>query len=293
MRRGPIAASILTFVLLVLAAPASAQEGHEDDQVVLTGEVSIDEGRTVDSVVIFDGPATIDGVVEGSVVAFNGDVSVSGSVEEDVIVFNGVVTVRSGAEISGDLITRQRAVVEEDATVRGEIRRRVWDIAREPFPFLARLAVWVAVSASMLLLGLLLVLLFPRMMDATVLAWATGMGGSIGWGLLLLVGLPLLGILFLITIVGIPLGVGLLLALALLYAIGYVVAGWILGRQLIKPPAARALAVLVGILLLRLIALVPVLGGIVGTLAAAFGLGAVLVASWRAGRVVPEEAGRV
>lgn len=292
MRRGPIAASILTFVLLVLAAPASAQEGHEDDQVVLTGEVSIEEGRTVDSVVIFNGPATIDGVVQGSVVAFNGDVTVSGSVEGDVVVFNGTATVGSGAEIAGDLHTREPAVVEEGAVVGGEIRQRAWDFERGPFPFFARLAVWVAVTASMLALGLLLVLLFPRAMDATDLAWRTGMGGAIGWGLLLLVGLPILGVLFAITIVGIPLGVGLLLALALVYSVGYAVAGWILGRQLIKPPAARALAVLVGILLLRLVALIPVVSGIVGALAAAFGLGAVLVASWRAGRVVPEEASR-
>ena len=293
MRRAQVAASMFALAFLFPAAPASAQEAQEDHQVVLTGEVNIEEGRTVDSVVIFDGPATVEGVVEGSVVAFNGDVTISGSVGNDVVVFNGAVTVRSGAEISGDLLTREAAVVEDGAVVRGEIRRRVWDLAREPFPFLARLAVWVAVSASMLLLGLLLVLLFPRLMDATVLAWATGMGGSIGWGLILLVGLPLLGILFLITIVGIPLGVGLLLALALLYATGYVVGGWILGRQLIKPPGARALAVLVGILLLRLIALIPVLGGLVGTLATVLGLGAIAVASWRAGRLVPEEGARV
>lgn len=292
MRRGPVVGFLLTLAFLLLAAPASAQESHENDQVVLTGEISIEEGRTVDSVVIFNGPATIAGVVDGPVVAFNGDVEISGTVEEDVVVFNGAVTVRSGAEIGGDLNTREAPVIEDGATVRGEIRRRAFDFDRGPFPFFARVAVWVAVSASMLALGLLLVLLFPRAMDAIALAWQTGMGGSIGWGLLLLVGLPILGVLFAITIVGIPLGVGLLLALALLYATGYAVAGWILGRQLIKPPTARALAVLVGILLLRLIALIPVVGGIVGALAAAFGMGAIAVASWRAGRVVAVTEGR-
>ena len=40
-------------------------------------------------------------------------------------------------------------------------------------------------------------------------------------------GLPLLAILALVTLVGIPLGLGLLAALGLLYAIGYSASAWI------------------------------------------------------------------
>lgn len=283
MRRAP-AAALLALVFLIPVAPAFAQDAHENDQVVLTGEVTIEEGRTVDSVVIFNGPATIDGTVRGSLVAFNGEVTISGTVEDEVVVFNGPVTVGAGAEIGGDLVTREPADVDEAAVVGGEIRQRAFDPTRGPFPFFARLAVWVAVTVSLLALGLLLALLFPRAVDAVDLGWRTGMGGAIGWGLLLLVGLPILGVLFAITIVGVPLGVGLLLALALIYATGYVSAGWILGRMVIKPPTSAVLAALVGILILRLVGLIPVVGGIVGALAAAFGLGAIAVAAWRAGR---------
>ncbi|HEX6263601.1 MAG TPA: polymer-forming cytoskeletal protein [Actinomycetota bacterium] len=291
MRRAATIAAVLPVALLLLAAPTSAQEEHGDDQVVLTGEITIEEGRTVDGVVILNGPATIDGTVRGSVVAFNGEVTISGLVEDDVIVFNGPTTVRSGAEIGGDLITREAAVVEEGATVRGAVRGRPFDLTRGPFPFFARVAVWAALTVSLLVLGLLLVLLFPRAPDAVDLAWRTAMGGAIGLGLLLLIGLPIVGVLIAITIVGVPLGVALLLALALIYAIGYVSAGWVLGRMLIKPPTTALLAALVGILVLRLVALVPALGGIVGTLASAFGLGAIAVAAWRAGRDRPTTEG--
>lgn len=291
MRRALAVLAAPAFALLVALPPAAAQE-QESDQVVLTGEVTIEEGRTVDSVFIFNGPAEIEGAVRGQVVAFNGDVVISGSVGEDVVSLNGTVTVRSGAEVSGDLITREPADVEEGATVRGRTRR-AFDPTEGPFPFFARLAVWIAVTVSLLVLGLLLGLLFPRGMDAADLAWRTAMGGSIGWGLILLIGLPIVGVLIAITIVGVPLGVGLLLALALIYATGYVTGAWILGRMLIKPPTAGVLAVIVGVLILRLVALVPILGGIVGTLAAAFGLGAIAVAAWRAGRARPATEGGV
>jgi tetracycline repressor-like protein len=45
--------------------------------------------------------------------------------------------------------------------------------------------------------------------------------GSIGLGLLLCFGLPVLAMLALVTVVGIPLGIGLLAALLLIYALGY------------------------------------------------------------------------
>jgi hypothetical protein len=40
-------------------------------------------------------------------------------VRDDVVVFNGRVLIRSGAEISGDVSSRQSPQIEDGATVRG------------------------------------------------------------------------------------------------------------------------------------------------------------------------------
>ena len=64
----------------------------------------------------------------------------------------------------------------------------------------------------------------PRISEA---AW-TGIGPSIGWGLLAFFGLPILGI-ALVTLVGIPLGLGVLAMLGLIYALGYAATAWIVG----------------------------------------------------------------
>ena len=95
-------------------------------------------------------------------------------------------------------------------------------------------------------------------------------------------GLPIVAILALVTLVGIPLGLGLLAALGLVYALGYGAAAWILSRSLLREPAAWIVAFLVGWAILRVVALVPILGGLVRFAAVVFGLGALVVAIWRA-----------
>jgi cytoskeletal protein CcmA (bactofilin family) len=274
-----------SLVLLAVPSPAVAQEPADtNDLVVMTGRAEVREGETFDNVVIFDGPVTVEGTVRQAVVAFNGSVDVSGTVEEDVVAFNGPITIRSGATVGGDVVGRTAPVVEEGATVEGEIRRNPFDLFRDPFPFVARFLAWVAVTVSMLILGLLLLLLAPRGADAVADAWRTGTGASIGWGLIFLIGLPIAAVLLLITLVGIPLGFGVLFALGLIYAIGYVAGAWVLGRLLLKPPRSRMVAFLAGLGILRLVALVPILAGVVGFVATVVGLGALMVAAWRAGR---------
>jgi hypothetical protein len=96
-----------------------------------------------------------------------------------------------------------------------------------------------------------------------------------------ILGLPILAIIALVTVVGIPLGIGLLAALLLIYALGYSAAAWILGRSILRGPGSWILAFLVGWAILRVVALVPILGGLVWFAAVVFGLGALAVAIWR------------
>jgi hypothetical protein len=270
---------------LVLGTPASAlaQEDRGDEFVVLSGTAVVGEDETIGDVVVFHGDAVVDGTVDGGVVVFNGDVTVSGTVAEDVVSFNGLVTIRSGAEVRGDLVARRTPVIEEGATVLGETRA-TGELFRQPLPFFGWIAGWLAVSVSVLLLGLLILWLAPRGADAVTNVWTTATGPSVGWGLILLVGLPLLAILLVITLVGIPFGIGLGLALFMVYSIGYTFGVLVVGRWVVKPPRSRMAAFLTGLVILRLLALIPFVAGLVGAAAAVIGLGAVAVAVWRARR---------
>lgn len=73
-----------------------------------------------------------------------------------------------------------------------------------------------------------------------------------------------------------------LAALALIYTLGYTATAWIIGRRILGTPTAWVLAFLLGWGILRVLALIPAVGGLIWFAAVVFGLGALTVTIWRA-----------
>jgi hypothetical protein len=282
VRRSMIVGVLLT-LMLGLAAPAWAQDAQTSEAfVVLSGRADVPQGQQVGDLVVFHGSATVAGTVDGSLTAVDAPVTISGRVNGDVVAFNGRVELQSGANVTGDVVSQSAPVVASGATIGGATKRLETNTNWEGFGWAGKLAWWLAVSISTLMVGLVLVWLVGRGAGRILEAGRTRIGPSIGLGLGLFFGLPLLAILALVTVVGIPLGLGLLAALLLIYALGYSAAAWILGRSIIHEPTAWVLAFLAGWAILRVVALIPILGGLVWFAAVAFGLGALAVAIWRA-----------
>jgi hypothetical protein len=281
MRKSMIVAVFLALMLGV-AAPAWAQDGQATEAfVVLSGRADVPEGQQVGDLVVFHGSATVDGTVNGSLTAFDAPVTISGRVNGDVVVFNGRVELRSGANVTGDVVSQQAPVVASGATIGGSTKRLQTRTNWEGFGWVGRLGWWLAVSVSTLVVGLVLLWLVGRGAARILEAGRTRIGPSIGLGLLLFFGLPILAIIALLTVVGIPLGLGLLAALLLIYALGYSAAAWILGRSIVRGLTSWVVAFLAGWAILRIVALVPILGGLVWFAAVVVGLGALAVAIWQ------------
>jgi hypothetical protein len=285
---------LFILVLFGLATPAWAQDSQSSEAfVVLSGRADVPRGDQVGDLVVFHGSSTVDGTVNGSLTAFDAPVTISGRVNGDVVVFNGRVELRRGANVTGDVVSREAPVVAAGATIGGTTRRVQTNVNWKGFGWLGRLAWWLAISVSTLVVGLVLLWLVGRGAATILEAGRTQIGPSVGWGLLAFFGLPLLAIIALVTIVGIPLGLGLLAALGLVFAIGYSATAWIVGRSILRAPTAWVAAFLVGWGILRVVALIPVLGGLVWFAAVVFGLGTLIVAIWRArsaGRAAPAAA---
>jgi hypothetical protein len=286
-----IAVGFFGLLLLGPATPAWAEDAQDDQAgeafVVLSGPADVPRGRLVGDLVVFHGSSTVDGTVNGSLTAFDAPVTISGRVLGDVVVFRGRVQLASGANVTGDVVSQNDPIVAAGATIGGTTRRVQTHVNWDGFGWAGRLVWWLAVSISTLLIGLVLLWLIGRGATRIVDAGRTGIGPSIGWGLLAFFGLPILAVIALVTIVGIPLGLGLLAALALIYTLGYTATAWIIGRRILSTRTAWVVAFLLGWAILRVLALIPIVGGLIWFAAVVFGLGALAVTIWRARSTSP------
>lgn len=277
MRRVLTLAVLLAVAALALPAAATAARtsDHEEDAiVVVSGDVTIPRGETVDGVFIASGDLHLAGRVDGDVVVFSGDATVSGRIDGDLVTFGGQARLLPRAYVSGDVAYGdERPIVAGSAIVRGDVTEEGWDDSIDLLPFLGIFALWLGTTVSMAILGLLLLLIAPRAADALSARSRERVGPVIAIGIAIGICLPLAAAIALVTLVGIPLAFVIGLSLLPLAAVAYVAAAYALGRRVVAEPHSRFWAFLAGLAILRVAAIVPVLGFLVGLAAVVFGLG--------------------
>ena len=286
------------------AVPAGAQTGgitSSDRRISISGDVEVARGEVVsgpvaavdgsvfvrgkvtDYVVVGDGNLIVSGRVTRGVVVVHGNAVISGHVGGDVVALTGRVTVTRTGSVGGDVVSRRDPHIAP-GTVDGEVRsvdlRGIF--TGVIIGFLAYL--WLAVTISTALLGLAFVALLPRAAD-TAAAAGRRVGASFGWGVLIGVAGPLIAVLILATVLGLPLGFTMLSGLNVLAPLGYVAAALVIGRLWVKgrTPRARIGAFFAGFGILRLVALIPGLGLLVWFVVCIYGIGAVSMAAWYGG----------
>jgi hypothetical protein len=286
-----LAAPLVAVPLVAIGGPAPAVAAtgeapriEPEDQIVLSGSVTIPRGTTLGEVVVFSGRVTVAGVAEGDVVVFEGPVVVSGQVNGSVIAADGPVELRESALVGGDVFSSEHIRADPGAKVAGELRDRVRFSLEALLAALGKLLGPVAIAVSVLLTGLLLLAIAPRGADAVAETLADAPLASLGWGVMIALMAPVSAVALCVLVLGVPLGLALLLSLGLWWLVGLTWAAWCAGRGLVRPPRGRPAAFLAGWAILAAVGLVPVLNAAVWTLASPIGLGAMMVATWRARR---------
>lgn len=275
-RRAPFLAAVLAALALALPAAASAGTTSDDGDtvVVIVGNATVPAGKVAEGVFVASGDARIAGRVKGDVIVANGDTLVAGSVEGDVVNFSGRARLLRSARVGGDVrYGEEHPVVSPLARVDGHVTDEDWTDSVDFLPVLGGFLIWLGVGLSLLVLGGLALLIAPRAADAMYERSRERVGPLIAIGIAILVALPIVAVLAGILLFGIPLALLILLAMAPLCAIAYVASAFALGRRLVKPPAHRALSFLAGLVILRALAFVPVVGAVAGLAAVIFGLG--------------------
>lgn len=285
--------TLLVAVILGMSFPVSHAFAQPKDfggneRIVISGPVEVKAGESVGDVMILHGSADVDGTVNGDLMVLDGPIEVSGTVDGDLVAFEGPVTLSDTAEIKGDVAVRGRLNAAPGATVGGETRQGDFREFPKQFALFGRIAAWIGFTFAALILGLLIYALGPRVTEGLAEAGILHSGRALGWGLVAFLAIPILTIISFLSVIGIPLGIMLLFGMLFLYPVGFAATAYVAGRKLVSGPAKRMLSFFAGLAFLRVLGLVPVVGGLTWFLSTVFGLGVIAVAVARA-RATPAD----
>ena len=220
----------------------------------------------------------------------NGTANLVGGSADTVIAIQSQVDIDPSSIVTGDIRTIDSSVTGGSATtVTGEVR----DIGLDMFISWRNLGalalIYVAFAVSAIMAGVVVAGLAARQVRAAGALIVREPIMVLGAGVLGLAALLTVGILAVVTIVGIPFAIGLLgIALPALFVIGYIVTGIWVGELILakSSPATRErpyLAAIVGLSIVGLISFIPAMGGLISFV----GFGAVMLLSWRVLRGAP------
>lgn len=278
----------------------------EGDVSAAAGSVIVtDSGRVNGSLDAAAGSVVIEGVVEGPLTvggaslelregsrvgtleAGAADVRLDGAVDGDATVGADTLAVGPTATIGGSLTyDAEDFTLADDATVSGSVTRDDSLSVTGPDVFgsdgrsaLPSIPSWVGAlygALVNLLLGAVLLLVAPRFARELVSTGTSRTLRSGGIGLLTLVGTPIVLLVLMLTIVGIPLSLAGFVIFALLLWVTSVYGALVLGTFLVSLAGSenRWAALLVGIGVVALADFVPFVGGLVSFLVLLVGLGA-------------------
>ncbi len=305
----------LLFLLLIviLALPAPAYAGNlPDGKVVMGGSYTLSSGETLDGdLVIMGGTVTIEenATVNGDVALFGGSLAIAGDINGDVSAFGGTVTLQATARIDGDLVNAgstlnrdPQAVITGQVVTGGSAPSFQFDLPfsspldgrislhRNSFSgFLAHLlfgVLWLFFRVFMLSALAALVLMFletPTQRIARAIIAQPALSGGLGF--LTLIAVPIVLVIFGLTIILLPVTVVGFLLLILLALYGWIALGYETGQRLaaaLKQEWAAPVAAVVGTFLISLIfggvaKAIPCVGWMIPWVGAGFGLGAVIL----------------
>lgn len=282
----------LTVGVLLAMAPGTALAQSPDDRdngfILRTrGDVVIPAGETVSSVVVVDGNLDVRGRVSNFVLVIKGDAVVTGVVERELTVISGDIDLKPGAEVHNVNSVRGDIIQAQGATVSGDIHERdnfrfIWAVAGV-FSILFWLGMTVATVAAALIFA---VVGGRQLKAASRLMTGEAVNAIIGT-VVLWVGVPMLAVLAMITVIGLPFGLGLLLfLLPALGFLGFIVAGTRLGLAIVDLGGREVgehpyLAAALGSLILQLLILLPFLGALIAIVAGVWGAGSLAFIAYR------------
>jgi cytoskeletal protein CcmA (bactofilin family) len=268
--------------------------------IVLDGKVTNDllaagneltilsNGRVGRDAIVGATNTTISGQIARDLQAGSANVKLDGTVGGNVLATVDRLQLTDRASVGGSLTytSKNEAQIANASSVKGGVERRIPESGRAPVVTgpAALVVEWLKGLIGLLILGILVVFFFPGFARRAGEALVRSPLLTLAIGGLILIGLPIVAILFFIVgalIGGWWIGFVVLSLLVVALALSLPVAAVGVGGAMLRVarrPVPVWLALFIGLVALLLVALIPILGGIVIFLALLFGMGATTIA---------------
>ena len=283
---------LIALFLALLPATSFAQVNEASDAgfvMRIDGDLTVREGESVDSAVVISGNVQVDGTIQDFLMVIDGDAEISGRVDGDIVAISSTIDLTADAVIDGDINLIDSDLNQAPGSqvlgdVNDEFEIHWWVFLIINFVF------WIGMTIAVLIFGLLLVAVAPRQAANAAATMTADPGWSILSAAIAFIGVPIAAIITFVTVIGVPLGVGVLaFMLPAIWFVGYLVGGLMLGTLIYSQATGRVrgnryLAVVTGLAIIQLFALVPFLGILVAILMGFWGAGAVVLLAWRSFR---------
>jgi len=260
-----------------------------NDLVAAGNELTIlGNGRVGRDVIVAGANTTLSGPIGRDLQVGGSNVKIDSAVSGNVTATIDRLQITDRGSVGGSLkyTSKNEAQIANASSVKGSIERQTPDGGRAPlFTGTAAIVVeWLKGLIGLLILGILVVFFFPGFSRRAGEALVHSPWLTLAIGALVLIGLPILSIVFFAVgalIGGWWIGFVVLALFTVALALSIPVAAVGVGGALLRVarrPVPVWLALLIGLVVLLLVALIPILGGLVIFLALLFGMGASTIA---------------
>jgi len=276
------------------------------DDVRLTGGQIIISGDIKGNLTVAGGSITLtdSAKVIGSLVSAGANIKIFGSIGDDAIIGAknltignrvggnlkagaGEIILTSNALIAGDFayFSKSKAEIQEGAQVRGEMTHKIPTEKPQLFSpaqilSLGFLAYFVLSVLSALIVGLLLIRFYPNFVNQTVDIIKVKSLNSLGIGFLAVIIIPIICLILIFTVIGIPLGIIIMLSYLIYIYLTKIFVSLFIGRgflQFFGSSPKSGWTLLVGLIIYVILTSIPFIGWILNIIFVFLGFGALLI----------------
>ena len=260
-----------------------------NDLLVAGNELTIlSNGRVGRDAIVGAANTTISGQIGRDLQVGGTNVKIDGGIGGGVLATVERLQLTDRATVGGSLkyTSKNEAQIANTSSVKGTIERQTPDPGRAPLVTgqAALVVEWLKGLIGLLILGILVVFFFPGFSRRAGEALVHSPWLTLAIGALVLIGLPILAIVFFavgVVIGGWWIGFVVLSLFVVVLALSIPVAAVGVGGAVLRiarRPVPVWLALFIGLIVLLLVALIPILGGLVIFCALLFGMGATTIA---------------